>query len=96
MNLDDYKYNRANITAFSLVKTYSPFYKSISLNLTDYYPVSGKDNEKTNALLFVRLRSVCPFIALRPLKHHSFPSVSDEERALVRHHIHARGGYQGR
>ena len=51
MVLDDYKYNRANITAFRLVKTDSQFHKSISLNLSDYY--FNNVNDKSQILLKV-------------------------------------------
>ena len=53
MNLDDFKYNRANITAFRLVKTKSSFFKDISLNLTDYYPNNGNHTEKRKILMKV-------------------------------------------
>jgi hypothetical protein len=53
MNLDDFKYNRANITAFRLVKTKSSFFKDISLNLTDYYSINGNHNEKSKILIKV-------------------------------------------
>ncbi len=52
INLDDFKYNRANITAFSLVKPYTQFFKAISSNLSDYGSINGKDSEK-NILLYV-------------------------------------------
>lgn len=55
MNLDDYKYNRANITAFRLVKSESEFYKKISLNLSDYLFHNWKDSEKNKILLKVNL-----------------------------------------
>ena len=42
MELEDFKYNTANITAFRLVKTNSSFFKEISSNLTDYYSISDK------------------------------------------------------
>lgn len=53
MNLDDYKYNRANITAFRLVKSESEFHRKISLNLTDYLFQNWKENEKNKILLKV-------------------------------------------
>lgn len=55
MNLDDYKYNRANITAFRLVKSESDFFRKISLNLSDYFYPNWKDNEKNKILLKVIL-----------------------------------------
>lgn len=55
MLLDDYKYNRANITAFRLIKTDSQFHKSISLNLSDYYLNHWKENERNKVLLKVRI-----------------------------------------
>ncbi|RNA26265.1 glutamate receptor kainate 2-like isoform X1 [Brachionus plicatilis] len=51
MNLDDFKYNRANITTFRLVKSESEFHRKITLNLTDYLFHNWKDNEKSNILL---------------------------------------------
>ena len=36
INLDDFKYNRANITGMRLVKTDSPFYQTMLLNLNQY------------------------------------------------------------
>lgn len=51
MFLDDYKYNRANITALRLVNTDSSFHRAISFNLTDYYFNSWKDNDKNKLLL---------------------------------------------
>lgn len=54
MNLDDFKYNRANITTFRLVKSESEFHRKITLNLTDYLFHNWKDNEKSNILLKVR------------------------------------------
>jgi hypothetical protein len=53
MYLDDYKYNRANLTALRLVKTDSSFNKAISLNLTDYYSNNLNNNEKNKILLKV-------------------------------------------
>jgi len=57
MILDDYKYNRANITAFRLIKTDSPFHKSVALNLSDYYFNNANDKSQIllktkNALMF--------------------------------------------
>jgi len=49
MILDDYKYNRANITAFRIIKTDSSFHKSVALNLSDYY--FNNANEKSQILL---------------------------------------------
>ena len=47
MNLEDFKYNRANITGLRLIKTESQFYKSISVNLTNYnYPNSNLHSRK--------------------------------------------------
>ena len=53
VNLDDFKYNRANITAFRLVQTDSPFHKAVTFNLTDYYNTNLKDSEKNKFLLKV-------------------------------------------
>ena len=55
MYLDDYKYNRANVTALRLIKTDSSFYKAISLNLTDYYSNNLNNNEKNKILLKVNV-----------------------------------------
>ncbi|CAF0986150.1 unnamed protein product, partial [Brachionus calyciflorus] len=51
MNLEDFKYNRANITALRIVKPDSDFHRLISLNLTDYLLYNSKDNEKNKILL---------------------------------------------
>lgn len=74
MNLDDFKYNRANITAFSLVKPYTQFFKSISLNLTDYYSINGKDQERSSVLLYVCLTLLIVFfwVAVHCLKFFIF------------------------
>jgi hypothetical protein len=53
MDLEDYKYNRANITAFRLLKTNSSFYKDISLNLIDFNSNSGVNSDKNKILSFV-------------------------------------------
>ncbi len=55
VNLDDFKYNRANITAFRLVQTDSPFHKAVTYNLTDYYNTNLKESEKNKFLLKVNL-----------------------------------------
>lgn len=55
INLEDYKYNRANVTALRLIKSDSAFYKSISLNLTDYNSIStstSPTNNDKNRILF--------------------------------------------
>lgn len=67
MNLEDFKYNRANITAFRIVKVGSPFYETISRNLSDYYISNGKDKNKVlsstrNALIFDSLFSLATVI----------------------------------
>ena len=54
MDLEDFKYNSANITALRLVKTKSSFFKDISFNLTDYYSSSGRRNENKNILIKVK------------------------------------------
>ena len=48
LDLEDYKYNRANITAFRIVNTNSEFFKKVSSNLTDYYKFheNGIDTSK--------------------------------------------------
>lgn len=51
MNLDDFKYNRANLTALRLIKSDSSFYKTIALNLTDYYSNSLSTNNDKNKIL---------------------------------------------
>lgn len=53
INLEDYKYNKANITAFRLVKTDSNFHKYITYNLTDYYNNNWKEHGKNKVLLTV-------------------------------------------
>ena len=60
MDLEEYKYNKANITAFGLVKSNSQFYKSVALNLTDYYQMNSRDQDRTSVLLNV---SSCCFLA---------------------------------
>lgn len=50
INLEDYKFNRANITALRLIKTDSAFYKSILLNLTDYNSNNLHNNDKNKVL----------------------------------------------
>jgi hypothetical protein len=55
IDLDDYKYNRANITALRFVKTDSPFFRQMSLNLSDYYFHGQKENDKNKILLRVSL-----------------------------------------
>jgi hypothetical protein len=68
MNLNDYKYNRANITAFRIVKVNSPFYESISRNLSEYY-INSNERDKSrvlsstrNALIFDSLFSLASAI----------------------------------
>ena len=56
INLEDYKYNKANITAFRLVKTDSNFHKYITYNLTDYYNNNWKEHGKNKVLLTVKLK----------------------------------------
>jgi hypothetical protein len=60
IDLDDYKYNRANITALRLVKTDSQFFKSMALNLSDYYFNNQKESDKNKILLKVNI--LCPFL----------------------------------
>ena len=61
INLDDFKYNRANLTALRIIKSDSAFYKTIALNLTDYYSNNLINNNDKNKILL----NVC-------LTNHSF------------------------
>jgi hypothetical protein len=58
IDMEDYKYNKANITAFRIVKSDTSFHKYISYNLTDYYNSNWKEIGKQNVLLTVNLKNI--------------------------------------
>jgi hypothetical protein len=55
IDLEDFKYNKANITAYRIVKADTSFHKYITYNLTDYYNNNWKEHGKNRVLLTVTL-----------------------------------------
>ena len=53
IDLEDFKYNKANITAYRIVKADTSFHKYITYNLTDYYNNNWKEHGKNRVLLTV-------------------------------------------
>jgi ionotropic kainate glutamate receptor 2 len=52
LDLEDFKYNRANLTSLRLIKTDSNFYRTIALNLSDYSnQISKTEFERQKILL---------------------------------------------